>query len=73
MEENAKENGWGRWAVAMGTRSRVPVVPRPSRRVLSGIPDMRAGGATRPPLPQILPPQTPFDEVPPFTLLVLCD
>ena len=46
-------------------------VPRPSRRVLSGVPDMRARCATRPPLPQILPPQTPIDEVPPFPILVL--
>ena len=55
----------------MATRSHVPEVRGPRRRVLSGVPDMRASCATHPSLPQIFPPQTPVDEVPPFTLLVL--
>ena len=47
----------GQWRrEAMGTRSRVPEMPRPSRRVLSGVPDMRARYVTCPPLPQLLVP-----------------
>jgi len=60
------ENGQSQCEV-MGTLSRVPEVRRPSGRVLSCIPDTRAS----PPLPQILPPHAPIDEVPPFILLVL--
>ena len=61
----------GKMGSGDGTLSCAPEEPRPSRRVLSGVPDMPARYATHRPLPQLLSPQAPVNEVLPFTLLVL--